>query len=203
MPSLGRITWNYSLVHALFYPALCAVISFAPVYLLAKGFSNAQYGILMGLSSGLVVFLQPTLAALADSSRRADISRIILAVISTAVLAILGLLLCSGNRLLTGFFYLLLAASTWVLVPLINALCVWFVNRGVPLNFGLSRGIGSLSFAVMSTLLGKIVAGVSEDILLYIALVLLLSMGTAVFAMRVGKYDAPKTEFSAPDSRER
>lgn len=199
-PTLRRISWNYSLVQALYFPALCPIISFASVYLLSKGFSNGQYGLLMGLANGLVVLLQPTLASLADRSKRFNLSRIILTTLGVTAVALIGLIFCGDNLILIGFLYLLGAAGTWVVIPLINALCVWFINRGIPVNFGLCRGVGSLSFAVMSWVLGRLVAETSSDILIYIGLLFTLLTGVSVYTMRVSKYTAASEECTKPEA---
>ena len=49
--------------------------------------------------------------------------------------------------------------------PFINSLTFAFEKNGIHINFGLARGIGSVAYAVMSLILGNIVAIFSPELL--------------------------------------
>lgn len=49
------------------------------------------------------------------------------------------------------------------LQPLINSLGMQLINRGIPINFSLARGIGSITFAVFCVILGNLVGQFGTD----------------------------------------
>lgn len=81
-----------------------------------------------------------------------------------AALLILAMLLCTGGLLLLpgqtvqGGLFLSLLILLQLLTSLLYALGMDCVNQGMPLNFGLARGVGAGSYALASTLCGSAAA---------------------------------------------
>ena len=59
-------TPQFTLIQGLYWMAYCILVSFSSVYLLERGFSNSQIGLLISVSSILSAVLQPVAAARAD-----------------------------------------------------------------------------------------------------------------------------------------
>ena len=62
------LTFRYSLHQMAYWAAVAGVVSFASAYLLAKGFTAGQVGVLLAVGNLLSCTAQPLLAARADRS---------------------------------------------------------------------------------------------------------------------------------------
>ena len=151
------LTSHYSWIQGCYWMAYCILLSFSSVYLLDQGFSNTQIGLLLGLSGLLTALLQPFVGARADHLK-------VLSLGQFAALLILAMLLCTGGLLLLpgqtvqGGLFLSLLILLQLLTSLLYALGMDCVNQGMPLNFGLARGVGAGSYALASTLCGSAAA---------------------------------------------
>ena len=56
-----------------------------------------------------------------------------------------------------------------MLQPLVNSVSIYYINRGVNVDFGIARGIGSLLYAVCSSILGALVAQTGSRVVLVAA----------------------------------
>ena len=154
------LTSHYAWIQGCYWMAYCILLSFSSVYLLDQGFSNTQIGLLLGLSGLLTALLQPFVGARADHLK-------VLSLGQFAALLILAMLLCTGGLLLLpgqavqGGLFLSLLILLQLLTSLLYALGMGCVNQGMPLNFGLARGVGAGSYALASTLCGSAAAAFS------------------------------------------
>ena len=69
-PRIRNATPLYTLLQGLYWAVYCVLVSFSSVYLLDRGFSNTQIGVLVGVSSVLSALMQPLAASVAERSRR-------------------------------------------------------------------------------------------------------------------------------------
>ncbi len=135
----------------------CTMFSFASVYLLSRGFSNSEIGVTLTLSSAFTILLQPVVAAFAAKTKKLALRNIV-----AAILGIIGfvsfLLMVSPQIVLpVVIFYVLISALFSAQLPLLTSMSMEHINNGVPVNFSLARGIGSLAFAVLCSSLGFLV----------------------------------------------
>lgn len=169
----------YSEVFAMYWGVYCIVSSFASVYLIENGYSNTEIGVLLAVGNAVSVFLQPFAANLADRSQRVTALEVVL--IMTLVIGAFEflLLLLHGKGALLFIAYVLMLAFHTALQPLLNSLSMKFAHVGVNADYGISRGIGSLGYSLMSAILGGIVASAGARILPLAAelLVILLFVG--------------------------
>lgn len=75
-----------------------------------------------------------------------------------------GTIFFKGQLLLFTVFYTLSTIFILTLQPLVNSLAYLYINRGTKINYGMTRGIGSLTFAITSSILGQLVARVSANL---------------------------------------
>lgn len=178
------ITIRYALVQAMFWMSFCVIFSFAGVYLLDRGFSNTQIGVVIGAAGMISAVLQPLAGGLADRNKvfSARPLIMILGCLMTGMAA--GLLLIPGNVLWIVVFYGTLLIFLQVLTPLVYALGMDCINQGNSLNFGLARGVGSLTFAGASYLTGALVAEYGSGIIPFIILISYVLLLLAVLGFR-------------------
>ncbi|MDD4850627.1 MAG: MFS transporter [Gemmiger sp.] len=186
----GGLNLRYALLQATVWGTSCALTSFAALFLLGHGFSNTKVGTLVALSNILGILIQPWVAA-----RRMGAASLI------ALLAGLGatfgcamLLFGRTPVCIALLFAPLIVVLNSILGPM-NALCMDYVNRGIPLNYGFGRGIGSLGFAAVSYLLGNLAQqyGMHLIPLTYTVLFLLASGLALSFLPPRGTAKPPKT----------
>lgn len=189
--SKGNATASYAAVQGVYWMSFCIIFTFSSVYLLDRGFSNTEIGLLIGISGMISAVLQPLAGDLADRSRRCSLRGLIIALGGVMLLASLGVLMAASSPLLTLLLYGILVVLLQVLTPLVYSLGMSCINRGIPLNFGVARGIGSLAFAVISYAAGLLVAAAGTRVIPCLIAVL---YGLLIVAVLRFGYDKEKNE---------
>ena len=82
---------KYGCIHGTYWMYYGVAGSFASAFLLARGYSNAEIGIILAVGNILAVFLQPLIADLADRSKK--LSLIGVTQLSAVLLMVLTVLL--------------------------------------------------------------------------------------------------------------
>ncbi len=201
MTQMTAPTTRYGVVQAAYWSGFCMVILFASAYLLDAGLSNAQIGIVIAVGGALSAVLQPVVAGAADRSRRVPL-RIWAAALSALLLITAAILLLPGlHWLLTAVFFGLLILTVQLLQPLVNALGMAAMARGVPVNFGVARAAGSGVFALVSVVAGWIVAsaGAVTVPLLIIGFQAVFLVATVTFVYRAGVAVVAEADVEEPD----
>lgn len=158
-------TTRYSFVQGSFWMSFCIILSYASVYLLSKGFHNSEIGIIIAIAGTVSAVLQPVIASVADKAVKVPLRYIIAFLAVIAVCTSTALLVPNLYWLLIAIFYAVLLAVLQILTPLINALGMQCVNRGIPVNFGVARGVGSIAFAAASFAAGNIIENYGTTII--------------------------------------
>ena len=151
------LTIKCAWLQGLYWMSFCSIYSFASAFLLAKNFENQQIGILMAVSNIISVILQPTIGSLADKSSRISLKLIISCLASTDILFLTGMVATPGNRVVNAVLYSAALALMLTFQPLLNSLIFEYINEGNNVNYGIARGVGSVSFALISYLLGLLI----------------------------------------------
>lgn len=153
-----NLTAAYAYIQGCFWMSFAAIMGFSSIYLLDAGFSNTEIGVVIAVSGTISAVLQPTLASYADRRESPSLKKILL--ILTTVLFIMSgvlLLLYRHSMVLTGLLYGACITFLQLLTPLVNSLGMESINQGKKLNFGVSRGMGSVAYAIAAYVLGIIV----------------------------------------------
>ncbi len=166
MKRLSRIlNAGYGGIHATYWMFYGVATSFSSAFLLPRGYSNAEIGIILAAGSVIAVFLQPIMADIADRSRKISLIGIIQ--ICTVLLILLeGTLFILGHKSLALYVvFTMIAAWMTALQPLINSMSFKLAECGVHINFGISRSMGSLAYALLCAFLGTLVENLGEGVL--------------------------------------
>lgn len=148
---------EYAALQGSYWMAYCMVLSFASVFLLARGYSNSEIGVVLALSNVLALLLQPLAAELADKSKKISIQHI-LWVLCAATLAFLAVAcLVSVRSAVLSISYACTFALLIVIQPFITSLSFLIDGWGLHINFGACRAIGSLAYAVIAAVMGSAV----------------------------------------------
>ena len=114
-------TINYTLIQGSYWGCYCAIVTFSSVYLLAQGFTNAQIGTVIALSSVLSAVLQPVFSGLADRLKKLSL-RQFAALLVLVQLAAGALLLVVPGMVPQALLYGTLTVMIQVVLPLCSAL---------------------------------------------------------------------------------
>lgn len=174
-------TIRYAWLQGGFWMSFCVVFNYAGVFLLSKGYSNSEIGVIIAVAGLVSVFLQPFVAGLSDRYEKLTLRRLILG-LSVIMLLAGALLIIPGLHLLwNALFYSVLLAVLQVLTPLVNAIGMECINRGISVNFGLARGIGSVSYALISFLAGELIERFSATLIPFLVIVCYLLVFAAAY----------------------
>lgn len=175
---------QYTLVQALYWVTSCALGGYAAVYLQYRGLSNTLIGVVVGGAACLSMGVQPLVAQIAENFRVFTVKRMLLLMVS--IIAVLFGVLTLAPLSIAGVMLVYMAMNTVnnSLPPLLSAMGMEFINRGYYLNFGFSRGMGSISFAVCAAVLGFVIERFHPGVLGYIYIVLAALLFLAISAMK-------------------
>lgn len=168
-----NLTLRYTVQQCAYWAAAAGVVSFATAFLLEKGFAASYIGILLAAGNLLSCGAQPVLAGIADRIGGNIVKWFIagLTAVSMACFASIQLLPLTGT--LYGLVYLLGVFTFDAMNPLLNAVSVSYNRSGFRINYGVGRGIGSFAYAVSALVIGKVMAGLGADWMIWISLALL------------------------------
>jgi len=152
-----NVNLQYTAVQTSFWMSYMPMAAFSVVLLEAKGFSSSEIGIILAAQFTASSIAQPLISNFAEGHPHIPLKKII------------------GTMLLAGgiFFFLLnflphlfwpallifiVVGVTEASAPsFLNAIAMQLTNAGIPVNYGIARGLGSLSFALSGALLGKLI----------------------------------------------
>jgi len=164
---------NYTLHQISYWAAAAGLMSFATAFLLEKGFSAAQVGLLLACGNLLSCGFQPLLAAYADKSGGNILKSLCLWLSLLSIVFLCAIQFLSLPRLIFGLCYLMAVFCFDAMMPLLNSICVAYNSKGMRIDYGLGRGIGSLAFAFASLGIGKAIAAMGADSMVWMVLAVL------------------------------
>lgn len=156
---------EYAGIQMLYWMAYAMVATFASAFLLGRGYSNSEIGVILAVGNVVAVIIQPGIGTFADRSKRFSVPQI------TAVMAFIILtcmMLCiilDEKSIVLSVIFILLVALHMTLQPLFNSIPAKFDQFGVHVNFGVARGMGSLAFSCLVVVLGRILEKADISIL--------------------------------------
>lgn len=153
----GRFwTARYAVINATYFMGFCGVHAYASIFMLERGFTNSQIGMLIAFANIFSVLIQPVIAGLIDKPGKLTNRRT--AVLCTAAVLILSLALAYVRQGKAAVFiiFMLIYMIQMAYQPIIIAMNFEYAEKGCPINFGLARGIGSMGFAVYSPIIGNL-----------------------------------------------
>lgn len=168
------LTFQYTFHQMAYWATAAGVVSFATAFLLQKGFAASTVGILLASGNLLSCVFQPVLAAWADRTGGNVLKWMTAALTAVSAACFASIQLLPMPESVFGFVYLLGIFTFDAMNPLLNALNVSYMTSGYTINYGLSRGLGSLAYAFAALGMGKIMARFGASWMIWISLGLLV-----------------------------
>ena len=167
---------KYCAMQAVYWMLACICIAYAGVFLPARGYSNAEYGIIMAAGYVLGMLLQPLVSGFTDRTTKLTATQMLVIVTLAVALPVAGLIVFKTRGFALTASYVCFLAFQLVLQPIVNAYCFYLQTPETPIRFGIARGVGSLGWAALSAVMGGMVKRLGDHILPYAALIVLALM---------------------------
>lgn len=188
---MKRGNLHYALLQAALWGAFGVVSVYAVRYLIGLGLSNTQAGLVTGAATCGSLALQPVITELVDRRR----------VTLRGTLAVLGglMALCLGGAELTRIraarvaLYAVANVALGVLPCFVNALGMVGSRAGLNINFGVTRGLGSLSYGIFTQIANLSIVRWGDGAVSWLGLGLGLGLGALCVCFPAG---------GAPEHRE-
>ena len=162
---------QYPLAQFLYWVTCCACSGFVAVYLQYKGLSNTYIGIVVGVYGILSLIAQPICSQMIQKIRALTVRKLIMILLVLIMLLFAELTVLKLPQIWAMVAFILLNALNGCVIPLLSALGMEYMNRGISVNFGLSRGFGSLGWAVSAVFIGVLLEQYTPDMLGYVYVV--------------------------------
>lgn len=144
---------KYMVMQGLYWASFASLYGFATVYLLSRGFLDGTVGMTLAAANVIAAVSQSFLASFADRAGKPILKEIILTLVGLFLAVAAALLLVSG-KLPTLLLYGMAIVLVQVLQAMISAFAMELSANGASINFGATRGMGSLSYSLSSSFCG-------------------------------------------------
>ena len=195
---------RYGALQALYYFGTCALGGFAAIFLGYKGLSNSLIGVATGASCILSVVLMPAISMLLERKPGLGIPRVVRSLTLGSVACYVVLALAPLPTYAVIVLFALANAMSLAIAPFLSQLAMGFNRIGMPINFGLARGMGSVSYAVGAVGLSRLVELSSPGVLAglfvlsgVVLLAVLASMPTCEAPVKAGAVQAEEPRSQA------
>ncbi len=148
---------KYRILQCLYWMSGCVAWGYFISYLDEYGYSARVSGLIAaGFALGAAL-LQPFLGRLADRSRIFHWKNILLILDVLTLSCFLGLWFTNGKAAV-GILFGAVSMLVTTILSMVNVACFYYEHKGTPMNFGFARALGSLAYAVLSAILGRLIA---------------------------------------------
>jgi len=160
---------HYAAMQATFWMYFGALVGFASVFLLARGFNNSTIGFILAISNVLAVVLQLLVANLIDRSKRVTLFGAMGSMTGMLLLIVASLYVIRRASVAITVLYVLGLSILMILQPMVNSTKRELENTGSMINFGFARGMGSLFYSILTSIIGTAVERRGENAIPVIA----------------------------------
>ncbi len=184
-----KVLWTtgYAFLNIAYFAAFCTVHACAAVFLMSRGFTNTQVGILLATANITSALFQPFIADVIDKKGWLTNRRFIMISCIVILTGSLVLRFISDNKTVIFIIYALIYMIQFAYQPVMTALCFEYQKKGCDIVYGLARGLGSAGFAVTSAFMGRAVESHGADLLPAVTVIIMAVSLVAVFFYRPAK----------------
>ena len=176
-----NLTFQYSIHQLAYYCTSTAVFAFSTIFLLSKGFSATQAGVIMAAGNWGACLLQPVLGDIADRGTRPLLIPLTFSLVLINIINVFCMQVFPLPKLIFGGLYLICVLSFNSIGSLTNAISIYYSERNYPISLGIGRGLGFFAYAIGSLLFGYIILWIGVDQTMWIGFVLLLILALFTF----------------------
>ena len=193
------LTAAYAAEQGSFWMTYCIASGFAVVYLQAMGYTNTQLGMILAAGNILGSLLGTFLADRIDRNEKLVPGKLMWGVLLVQAAILLVLLPQRGRCAAVTVGYAAFLAVALSANSLLLKISADLTYRGTPVNYGVARGTGSLTYMLVSILLGILLERRSAQLLPLAALLFTAGQAAANVWMLRKTGTAPVARQSAGD----
>ena len=194
------LTLRYSLLQGVYWGTFGTLLAFSSLYLADQGLSYTHIGLLLALSNIISAVLQPFIASFTDKATHIDVRGVTL--LLTLLTSLSGFVLyyvLTADILFTIVLYLITTSLLFTVQPFINALGFTLNTSSASANFGVARGIGSFSYAIITYTLGTFLTHSNNiDFVVLIHAQLCIILAIVIFFFRASPHITSITPTQQP-----
>lgn len=199
MDKLARqVDIHHAVMQGSYFAGFSAIWGFGPVLLLYHGLSNSTLGVITSLALVLPLLIQPVLASLSDADPRWTSRRLALGLSLLTLAAALAIMLLPEQKTVLLVSYAVIGVTLVCTSPFFNSMVMAYHLRGVNVNYGLGRGTGSATYAIVALVMGFVLERRSPTVILPVLLAALAIQIAAVWSFRYPLPPAPAAQEGEP-----
>ena len=145
--------------------SFCVSVSFAAVYLQALGYSNGMLGLIMALGSVMGITVSITLSSWIDSDEKITAKKLIPWILSLQTVSVLTLFLVNTRCAAVSAAFVTYTGFCTAVNCLNLKLYADADRAGSRIDYGFTRGVGSVAYVAISVVLGLLTDRVSSRML--------------------------------------
>ena len=153
------------------------------MFLQYRGLSNTDIGIVTGAGAIFSIFLSPFVSSLLTKIKSLSIKKLTLILYIMMFSFFFCLTFLSLPVVFIMFFYIGLLSLVVSIVPFLSMICMDYLKAGQYINFGLSRGLGSVSYAAGAVLVGQLIDIINPTVIGYVHLLSSVLLLVLLFSM--------------------
>ena len=199
MDKLARqVDIHHAVMQGSYFAGFSAIWGFGPVLLLYHGLSNSTLGVITSLALVLPLLIQPALASLSDADPRWTSRRLALGLSLLTLAAALAIMLLPEQKTVLLVSYAVIGVTLVCTSPFFNSMVMAYHLRGVNINYGIGRGTGSTTYAIVALVMGFVLERRSPTVILPVLLAALAVQIAAVWSFRYPLPPAPAAQEGEP-----
>ena len=192
-----RLTIHYAAAFAIYFGAFCMIRSFISVYLLDRGFSYIQLGIITGIHMFCSAFIQPFFGQILNRFPKIGLRKFLVLCFIPTILSSLLTFFIPAKMIFFIPLYIILGLFEIGVQSLMVSVGMEYVNVGIPINTGIGRGFGSIGYGVFNILLGMMIVRFGSAVSHVLNIILLILLCVLIITM-----PDPESEESAESNEE-
>ncbi len=144
--------FSFAFMQAFYWAGFCILFAYINPYMLSLGCTNTQMGVIIAANSAASIIGQPILGYICDKT--GSIKKVMIGSFTAGSVLALGFFVIGSN------YYAILVLSTIVafivqaVYPLIDSWTVIDAQKNPSTNYGITRSIGSIGYALTAAIVG-------------------------------------------------
>ena len=191
-----RLTIHYALIQGLYYSTYASLFAYLVVFLTGRGLNPSQIGFITALRVGAALVGSFTLAHLVDTHERISLKYLFMILCAAGTLFCLLLPLSRGNVIFTALLLLSMGCTSCALDAILSGLALQFINAGVPMGFSAARSVGSVAYAIVCILAGRLVDRFGTEVVIWMYVITMALLLAVLAAFPRFRARAPQTKDS-------
>ena len=176
-----------------YYALECIVLSYPTFFLLEKGLGEGEIGTLIGVSCLIGGVLQSAAGRLSDTHKLWSWKNQLLAYSALSTLMMFILITVPDKRICAAAYAIAIVLGL-EMMAMTNVACFYYSSKGIKINFGVARGIGSLMYAIISVTTGRLTSAFGYMATPKVGMALGIFLIIAVFVMPMIEETSPSDD---------